>query len=501
MKRASPVKRRAIDSRVSSADAGSIAQSPGAAPAASRDRPAFYDWGQSMASAWDAWVATHAGTRHVACLAEIRLRALVALARERSPFYARLYRAVPDEPRISELPVVTKSDLMTHFDAAVTDRDVTRGRVEEFLADEHRVGHPFLERYAVWTSSGTTGEPGIFIHDGRALAVYDALESIRFRQIASPGSFASAYLAGERYAMVSATGGHFAGNATVERLRWLHPAVADRARVFSVLEPLSALVRALNDYHPTLVATYPTAASLLADEQLSGRLAIRPREVWTGGERLSTAARAHIAGAFRCPVRDGYGSSECLAIAWDCGHALHLNADWVLLEPVDERYHPLPPGVASQTALVTNLANRVQPLIRYDLGDSVTLLDRPCDCGSPLPAIRVEGRCDEVPALTDAAGRTVKLLPLALTTVLEDQAGVYRFQLVQTGPSDLALHLDPATTDQNAVARCRDALGRFLTAHGLANAHVEVDQCSLQTHPVSGKLSRLSVQRARANLL
>lgn len=57
-----------------------------------------------------------------------------------------------------------------------------------------------------------------------------------------------------------------------------------------------------------------------------------------------------------------------------------MNADWVLLEPVDERHRPTPPGVPSHTVLLTNLANRVQPLIRYDLGDSVTLLDRPCQC-------------------------------------------------------------------------------------------------------------------------
>ena len=47
--------------------------------------------------------------------------------------------------------------------------------------------------------------------------------------------------------------------------------------------------------------------------------------------------------------------------------------------------------------------------VRYDLGDSVTWLDVPCSCGSPLPAIRVEGRCDDVIVLNDTAGRAVEL--------------------------------------------------------------------------------------------
>ena len=58
--------------------------------------------------------------------------------------------------------------------------------------------------------------------------------------------------------------------------------------------------------------------------------------------------------------------------------SMHLNADWVILEPVDRAYRPVPPGVMSHTVLLTNLANRVQPIIRYDLGDSVVIEPDPC---------------------------------------------------------------------------------------------------------------------------
>ncbi len=56
----------------------------------------------------------------------------------------------------------------------------------------------------------------------------------------------------------------------------------------------------------------------------------------------------------------------------ECAHGLfHVNSDWYILEPVDEDYRPVAPDVGSHTVLITNLANRVQPLIRYDLGDRV----------------------------------------------------------------------------------------------------------------------------------
>ena len=92
------------------------------------------------------------------------------------------------------------------------------------------------------------------------------------------------------------------------------------------------------------------------------------------------------------------------------------------------------PGEPSHTVLITNLANRVQPLIRYDQGDSVTLRPDVCPCGSPLPAIRVVGRTNDTLSFqTDDLGE-VRLLPLALGTVIEETPDVRRFQAAQDRP-------------------------------------------------------------------
>ena len=84
--------------------------------------------------------------------------------------------------------------------------------------------------------------------------------------------------------------------------------------------------------------------------------------------------------------------------------------------------------------MLTNLANQVQPLIRYDLGDRVTFRELPCTCGSHLPVIDVSGRCDATLRL-GAARHSVQVLPLALSTVLEEEAGLFDFQLIQHGPT------------------------------------------------------------------
>ena len=449
---------------------------------------------------WDIWLAAAASREEIAARSARRFAEIVQFARERSPYYAELYRSLPQadiQPR--HVPPVTRGSLMDRFDDWVTDPDVTHEAASAFVTDPGRVGQPYLGRYAAWTSSGTTGEPGLFVHDGQALAVYDALEMLRLgRGLLAPGFLGSLLIAGGRYAMVAATGGHFAGAASVERMRLLAPALADRLRVFSILEPLPRLIEALNEYQPLFVATYPTVASLLAAEQRAGRLEIRPSAVWLGGETLSAVCRAEVRGTFQCRILEEYGASECMSIACECDHgALHLNSDWVMLEPVDRDYRPVAPGETSHTVLLTNLANRVQPIIRYDLGDSIAFDPGPCACGGPFPALRVEGRSDDVLGLTNVNGERVELLPLALTTVIEEHAGAHQFQIIQTAPDALGVRLQTPRGTGPALLwhKVEHALRAFLNTQGLPAVMLHFEPGPLERSEASGKLRRVVATR------
>lgn len=453
--------------------------------------PAYFNLAQWAQAAGDVWSGTWLGAEAIAARAQTRLRALLRFARAHVPLHRRRLRDFPGAAaiRLADLPVLRKADLMADLPASLAVSDLDRAAIDAFLADPSRIGTPLAGRFAVWTSSGSTGVPGIFVHDGDALAVYDALELLRFRGLSVAPWPAGPFLAGKRYAMVAAVEGHFAGIATIERLRRGFPLLAPYLRAFSVLQPLPELVGQLNRYRPTLLAAYPTVAELLAEEQAAGRLKLALDELWCGGESLGEATRAALAAAFRCRVREAYGASEFLSIAWPCRYdRLHVNADWVLLEGVDARGQPVPPGVPSHTTLLTNLANRVQPLLRYDIGDSITVLPEPCPCGSALPAITVQGRCDDVLSLAGRSGR-VKLTPLALATVLEDDAHLSDFQLVQTGARRLALRLGAAERAR-ADAACA-VLRAYLRRLDLAGVRVDVDAAPPQREAASGKLRRV----------
>jgi phenylacetate-CoA ligase len=467
-------------------------------PLAKQSWPLANTYLRWQGAAQQAWLAGSSDGARIAALQRRRLHELIEFARQHSRFYREAYARLPqyDVP-IQDLPVVTKAELMARFDDWVTDPEITRAGVEKFTADPGRVGTPFLGKYSVWTSSGTSGIPGIFVQDADALAVYDALSTTRFAgfgRIRGWDELWGMLTSGGRLAMIAATGGHFAGIATWQRLRATYPWLHDRTQIFPVTAPIAELCAALNRYQPAFIASYPTTLQVLAAEQQAGRLAINPQALWSGGEWLAPAARAAVRAAFGCPLTDDYGASEFMNIAFQCPHgALHVNSDWALLEPVDEKHRPVPEGVASATVLLTNLANRVQPLIRYDLGDSVTLSSAPCACGSPFPVICVEGRRDEILSLKNSRGRSVPLLPLALCTVVEEGAGLHRFQIIQTAPSALSVKIECPTRKTQGLERKRvgAVLKAYLATQGLSNVKTTCEVAELASSPVSGKLRQV----------
>lgn len=424
-----------------------------------------------------------------------RLAALAAFARERSAFYRSIYGNLRADAALEELPPVAKHDLMARFDEWTTDPEVTRDQVGAFIADPSRIGRLFLDRYLVFATSGTTGRPAVFLHDRGAAAVSLALFAARRLPGLAPGVDAGRFLAGGgRTATIIVTGGHFTSSVIDALARARLGRLSRLNRTFSLMTPLPELVAALDAFRPAVVGSYPTVLSVLAEERQAGRLRIRPALVLTGAERLTLEARRRIAAAFGCPVRDTYAASEFMGIAFDCRFGrLHVNADWLILEPVDAAFRPVPPGTPSHTTLLTNLANRVQPLIRYDLGDSVTELPDPCPCGSPLPAVRVAGRRDEILYVESESGAREPLLPMVLATIIEEAAGVRSYQVIQRGPARLCLRVEEVP-GYSRSAVCDEVVRRLvhhLAARGLSWVAVEMTDERPRREPAGGKLRQV----------
>jgi phenylacetate-coenzyme A ligase PaaK-like adenylate-forming protein len=442
--------------------------------------------------AWDVLQASRSRPDAITERQQTRLAALLSFARSHSPFYRGLYAHVPDPiHNFQELPPVTKSELMARLDDWITDPALTARSVRSFVADKNLIGSTHLDRFVIWTTSGTSGDPGIFIQDGEALAVYIALAAVR-AMLAWNGPLGLLRFAmmGMRVAPIVTSGGHYASSSLRDIALAARPSLSDSISRISVISPLPELVQALNELRPGAMVGYPLAMVLLAREQNAGRLRLNPVFICTVGEWLGATAREEIVNAFNCPVRDTYASSEFLGIAYECSRGrLHVNSDWVIVEPVDETYQPVAPGVPSHSVLITNLVNRTQPVIRYDLGDSITIYPDACICGSPLPSIKVEGRQDEILSFHAPNGDTIHVLPMAIATIVEETPGVQRYQIIKSAPDVVSLRIEPISgaVEDEVWGLTLSRLAVYLKKQGLPNIHIERSEIRPVGDPQSGK--------------
>ena len=437
------------------------------------------DRGSSAAWVWWNAVRVHRqGPEAIRHRQQARPAELVAYARQHSAFYRDRYQGLPEPIEdVTLLPVTNKGELMAHFDEVATDPAVTLVAVQEFVTDPSRIGGRFAGKYLVATTAGTTGTRGIFVLDDRYWAVTSGLMGILAAKWLSWRDVMGLVRRGSRFAEVVATGGHFLSVAAGTRERREKPRRHRSLGVFSVHTPMPQLVAQLNGFGPALLGGYASVLRLLATEQQAGRLQLHPVLVLSTAEGLPPAERDRLERVFGAAVREVYGCTESGYAAYGCAQGwLHLLEDWVIVEPVDAGHNPVPPGTVSHTVLMTNLANRVQPIIRYDVGDRVLVRPDPCPCGDPAPAIRVQGRASDVLTFPAAGGRgVVTVPPLALATVVDRTPGVELFQIVQTAPTSLSVRLrpDPGADPDRIGAAVEEGIAALLANLGLA--HVTVD--------------------------
>ncbi|MFD1536253.1 phenylacetate--CoA ligase family protein [Nonomuraea guangzhouensis] len=418
---------------------------------------------------------------------------MVAYARANSPYYRELYRDLPeqvDDPTL--LPVTNKKLLMGRFDDWVTDREVTLERVQAFVSDPALVGERFCGKYLVATTTGTSGVRGIFLIDQRSMAVETSLGS-RASAGVGVGDVIRTLARAGRSAIMSAPGGHFLSAAGTARFQRDSPLLGRAMRTFSIHQPMPELTAELDRYNPAILVGFLSMLTLLAGEQEAGRLSIHPVLIIVGGETATAADLERLATAFGAKVRVAYAATECGFLSVGCRHGwYHVNSDWAVLEPVDADHQLVAPGELSHTVLLSNLVNRVQPILRYDLGDSVLLRPDPCPCGSPLPAIQVRGRAADMLTFPTGRGENISISPMAFGTLLDRAPGIEQFQIVQTEPTTLRVRLRPEDgADAERVWQAvRGEITHLLTEHKVGDVTLERAEEPPQQAP-GGKYRRI----------
>jgi phenylacetate-CoA ligase len=416
-----------------------------------------------------------------------RLDALARHAAEHSPFWRERLGTGPID--LAALPVLDKATLMARFDDMVCDRRLRR---DELLAHIDGLDRDalYLGRYRVMASSGSSGRKALFVYDRAGWA---GIASLWFRHCAMTGKLPG--LPRRRFVVVG--GGaptHMSrrGGATVGTLY--------RMCGLGVTMPLPKLVEALNAFQPELMLVYPSVGALLAEEQLAGRLRVSLRGITSTSELCTRQMAERMTEAFGVRPDLVYGTTEG---AWGSacadGAGIHLFEDTAIVENVDEDGRPVPDGEPGARILVTNLFNRVQPLIRFEISDMVTLDPARCVCGRTSTRITtLHGRADDVLFLRGRDG-TVAVHPLQFEVVTADRA-VREFQVVQQGERlRLRVALREEAVPAGALQRLRERVTERLSHLGVAEPAVTVEPCERIERAGGGKLQMVVADRQATN--
>jgi phenylacetate-CoA ligase len=196
-------------------------------------------------------------------------------------------------------------------------------------------------------------------------------------------------------------------------------------------EKLDQFVATIQQVAPPMLFGYPSALAHIAQhaEKKGVRLDnLGIRVAFVTSERLYDYQREKIEQVFGCPVANGYGGRDAGFIAHQCpSGSMHITAEDIIVEIIDREGNVLPPGESGEI-VITHLATRDFPFVRYRTGDVGVLSEETCSCGRGLPVLKeIQGRSTDFLVAQDG---TV-LHGLALIYILRDLPGIALFKITQ----------------------------------------------------------------------
>ena len=371
-------------------------------------------------------------------LQRVKLTALFRHAQADTAFYARRLADVGgDLIDANPFRVLTALPLL--------DKAAIRESIDEMLWRD-APGGLFCS-----STGGSTGEPLMFYFDRRRQS-YDQAARIRSRRWFGVDI-------GDRELYLWGSPIELNGSDAVRRLR---DALFNHRLVSAFnMSPcrMDEYLDVWDRFRPVSLFGYPSSITLLAEHaRARGRKVDtrRLRAVFVTGEVCYPPQREAIALYFGVPVADGYGSREAGFIAHQCPEGnMHLTAENIIVEIVDERGRPLAVGETGEI-VVTHLDAYAMPLIRYRTGDVGRLRPGRCRCGRGLPMMDVvQGRTTDFLRFPDGDVKHA----LSIIYPLREMQGVRQFRVTQYADYSVAVDV---VRDDNALRPTREAIARRL---------------------------------------
>jgi len=244
---------------------------------------------------------------------------------------------------------------------------------------------------------------------------------------------------------------------------------------------LGEFVATIRRRRPKMLFGYPSALTHIAQyaEQRGVSMTdLGIRVAFVTSERLYDNQRATIARVFGCSVANGYGSRDAGFIAHECASGgMHITAEDIIVELVDSDGQAVSDGMPGEI-VVTHLATRDFPFLRYRTGDVAVRDAALCPCGRGLPVLRdIQGRTTDFVVTADGA----VMHGLALIYIVRDVPGVESFKVIQESRQRtvVLMVVDPSfdrARSGGIIASFKRRLGNSVDVEVQYVAHIEPEK-------------------------
>lgn len=354
----------------------------------------------------------------------MRLQHLIANAGRHVPFYREFWRQHGVDPdtaalrKLQDMPIVSKRDFLALAGASRVDERISASRLR------------------VESTSGSSGQP---------FSMYMDRASRWRRQFSFLAALAGCgYRPGQKLMLVAGRNPSWAMRAA----RWFYTDLEAGE---------AALAAAYRRIAPQVLYGPVSSLLVLADTLLRQHTKPpQPRVVICTAEQLLAPQRAVLSAAFGSQIADFYGMTELGLVAWraPAARSYRVATDDLLLE-----FLPTGRDDGAERLLVTDLRNKVCPMIRFDTGDLVRR--QPGSRGPEI--VGFAGR--EIDCLLLRNGE--KISPYRATLRLEGIPGVEQYQVIQRSDLSVDVYLwgrlqEPAVAMANAQSTISALLGNEL---------------------------------------
>lgn len=421
----------------------------------------------------------------IEALQERKLKDMIAYAKQYSPWYKKRFAHIDVNKftldRLPEIPIMTKCDLMDNWDDIVTNRQIKFNKAGPFLV--HEKDYDLFHGVHLFASGGSSGRRGVFLWSSDEIADFLAgMYRFQYRDdphLVNPNEMMRvASIAATRPVHLSQT---VMALPLVENMQTL---------ALSSIAPIDDLVRSLNDYKPDYLNGYPSVIKRLAQKNLKGELNISPRRILVGAEPLMPDMLEDMQNAWpEVIIINQWASTDAGMHAVSCEHSngnLHLLEDLNIIEAVDNNNQSVVGGETSSKVIITNLHRKSMPIFRYEMDDTVRVLDEKCACGSSFKLVgAVDGRKED-----DFVYGDIVIMSKVFNYNILPELGIDEYQVLQT-EHGADVHLVPDRGASVNTKRIAKALKSEYLRLGFLTPEINVSCVeSLDRHSETGKLKR-----------